>query len=90
MKKGWIRMMAMAFIIISAITYYEFFFVPKNSLELYQEIALAENYKEARKIVLEGFESNFKEEDFEYISRRDTLPDRISQFTYWNMRASPL
>ena len=68
MKKGWIRMMAMAFIIISAITYYEFFFVPKNSLELYQEIALAENYKEARKIVLEGFESNFKEEDFEYIA----------------------
>ncbi|MBU8771725.1 hypothetical protein KM923_19665 [Cytobacillus oceanisediminis] len=81
MKKDWIRMMAMAFIIISAIAYYEFFFVPKNSLELYQEIALAENYEEAQKIVLDGFESNFKEEDFEYINRQDTLPDRISQFT---------
>ncbi|WP_436374660.1 hypothetical protein [Cytobacillus sp. BC1816] len=81
MKKGWTRLMAMAFIIISAITYYEFFLVPKNSLELYQEIAFAENFEEAQKIVLEGYENNFKEEGFEYINRADTSPDRISQFT---------
>ena len=31
--------------------------------------------------MLEGYEDNFKEEEFEFIKRLDTSPNRISQFT---------
>lgn len=80
-KISWLRLLVTAFIIISAIACYEYFLIPKNSLELYQEIAFAENYNKAQKIVLEGYESNFNKEDFEYINRNDTSPERISQLT---------
>lgn len=43
--------------------------------------SFAEDFEEAQKVVLEGYENNFKEEDLGYINRRDTSPDRISQFT---------
>ena len=31
--------------------------------------------------MLEGYEDNFKEEDFEFIKKLDTSPNRIGQFT---------
>ncbi|MEK5069125.1 hypothetical protein [Sporosarcina sp. FSL K6-1508] len=31
--------------------------------------------------MLEGYEGNLKEEDFEFIKRSDTSPNSISQFT---------
>ncbi|MFJ7953563.1 hypothetical protein ACIQZG_18840 [Lysinibacillus sp. NPDC096418] len=69
------------FTFIGASTYYILFLTPKNSLELYQAISFANDFEKAQEHMLEGYEANFKKEDFDFISRLDTSPNRISQFT---------
>lgn len=69
------------FVSIGASTYYILFLTPKNSLELYQAISFANDFEKAQRHMLEGYEANFKKEDFEFISRLDTSPNSISQFT---------
>ncbi len=77
----WFRIIIVIFITIGAATYYQVFVTPKHSLELYQEMAFAEEFEDVQKLMLDGYEENFKEEDFEFIKRLDTSPNRISQFT---------
>lgn len=77
----WFRIIIVIFITIGAATYYQVFATPKPSLELYQEMAFAEEFEDVQKLMLDGYEENFKEEDFEFIKRLDTSPNRISQFT---------
>lgn len=66
---------------IGGATYYGFFYTPKNSIELYQAIAFADDFEEVKKLMLEGYEDNFKEEDFDFVKRLDTSPNSIGQFT---------
>lgn len=54
-------------LIVGGSVYYFFFFTPKDSLELNQAISFADDFEEVQKIMLKGYEDNFKEEDFEYI-----------------------
>lgn len=68
-------------LVLGLAAYYILFFTPKDSLELYQAISFADDFEEAQKVMLDGYEGNFKEEDFEFINRLDTSADTISQFT---------
>lgn len=78
----WIKGLIVGVFVFSSLTYYKLFFTPKNSLELFQEIKfVADDFDDVRKLMLEGFEQNFKEEDYEYISRPGNSPKSISQFT---------
>jgi hypothetical protein len=69
------------FIILISINSYIFLFKPKNSLELYQSISFADDFEEAKKLMLRGYEGNFKEEDFEFMKRLDKKANSIGQFT---------
>ncbi|WP_096200043.1 hypothetical protein [Bacillus sp. FJAT-45350] len=80
-KKTLISYIIITALLIGITTYYLLFFTPKNSLELYQAISFADDFEEGQNIMLEGYEENFKKEDFEYISRLDTTASRVGQFT---------
>lgn len=71
------------FIILISVSYYFFLFKPKNSLDLYQSMSFADDFEEAQSLMLEGYEANFKEDDFEYINRTDTRAKSISQFALY-------
>lgn len=75
------RELILMILVLGLAAYYILFFTPKDSLELYQAISFADDFEEAQKVMLEGYEVNFKKEDFEFINRLDTSADRISQFT---------
>ena len=79
--KNRISFLILALIIVGGATYYDVFYTPKNSLELYQAITFADDFEEAKKLMLEGYEDNFKEEDFEFINRLDTSANSVGQFT---------
>ena len=79
--KSWLLFLVLVFLILGAPTYYVTFHTPKNSLELYQAIAFADDFEEATKLMLEGFEGNFREEDFAFISNLDQSPKQIGQFS---------
>lgn len=64
-----------------ALNYYVYFYTPKDSLELYQAIAFADDFEEAQKHMLKGYEANFKKEDFEFINKLENSPNTISQLT---------
>lgn len=66
-------------IIFGGLLYYAYFLTPKNSLELYQELHFSSDFAEAQKLVLEGYENSFSEEDFDYIKENE--PHSIGQFT---------
>lgn len=68
-------------LIVGMAIYYIFFFTPKNSLELYQTISFADDFDEAQNVMLKGYESYFKKEDFDFINDLGNSPNRISQFT---------
>lgn len=75
------RELILMILVLGLAAYYILFFTPKDSLELYQAISFADDFEEAQKVMLDGYEGNFKEEDFQFINRLDTSADRISQFT---------
>lgn len=66
-------------LILGGIVYYVYFLTPKNSLEMYQELRFADDFEEAQKQVLEGYENNFTREEFEFIQENDA--DTIKQVT---------
>lgn len=59
----------------------QYFYKPTNSIELYQSIAFSEDFEEGQELMLEGYESNLKEEDYNYISREINSPYKVNQFT---------
>jgi len=77
--KDWIVFLALILIIAGGSLYYVYFFTPKNSLELYQELHFADDFEEVQKLILDGYEDNFTKGDFDYI--QDKSADRIAQFT---------
>ncbi|GGA80615.1 hypothetical protein [Ornithinibacillus halotolerans] len=77
--KDWITFAIITFIIIGGAVYYVLFFTPKNSLELYQELHFADNFEDVQKHMLEGYEDNFSEEDFNYI--QNNVAKSVSQYT---------
>ncbi|WP_225986233.1 hypothetical protein [Psychrobacillus glaciei] len=79
--KNRIAFLIFVLVIVVGATYYGYFYKPKNSLDLYQAIAFADDFEEVKKLMLDGYEDNFKEEDFEFIKKLDTSPNRIGQFT---------
>lgn len=79
--KRWMSFTILSVLIVGMAIYYIFFFTPKNSLELYQTISFADDFDEAQNVMLKGYESHFKKEDFDFINDLDNSPNRISQFT---------
>jgi hypothetical protein len=69
------------FVILVSIHSYIYLFKPKNSLELYQSISFANDFDEVKKLMLKGYEGNFKEEDFAFMNRLDKPANSIGQFT---------
>src|SRR5690606_34519720 len=59
--------------------YYVLFFTPKDSLELYQELHFADDFEDVQKYMLEGYEDNFSEEDFNFI--QNNVAKSVSQYT---------
>ena len=68
------------FVILISVNYYFHLFKPKNSLDLYQSMTFADDFEEAQSLMLEGYEANFKEEDFEFINGTKTVATSINQF----------
>ncbi|GIN56980.1 hypothetical protein [Lederbergia ruris] len=79
--KRWMSFTILSVLIVGMAIYYIFFFTPKNSLELYQTISFADDFDEAQNVMLKGYESYFKKEDFDFINDLGNSPNRISQFT---------
>ncbi|WP_060206381.1 hypothetical protein [Sporosarcina koreensis] len=80
-----ITIFLVAALILGGGLYYEYFFTPKNSLELYQAIKFADNIDEVHELFLDGYEVNFTEEDFQYI--QDHTANRVGQFTLFEYNA---
>lgn len=79
--KEWLIFIIVSFVCISGSIYYVLFYTPKNSLELYQEISLADDFEDVQKLILEGYENNFNKEDFDYNNSLETTANKVSQFT---------
>ncbi|EDL66649.1 hypothetical protein [Bacillus sp. SG-1] len=77
--KDWTVFLAAALVIVGIALYYVVFFTPKDSLELYQTISTADDYKDVQSLVLEGYGENFKEKD--YMFMKDTSANSVNQFT---------
>lgn len=81
-KKTWSDRFAiyiLAAIIFGGLIYYNFFLTPKNSIELHQKLQFADDFEQAQKYVLEGYEDNFSEEDFDFIQENNA--NRVGQFS---------
>lgn len=77
----WVILIIISVICISGSIYYLLFYTPKNSIELYQAISFADDFEDVQKLMLEGYEDNFKKEDFDYINSLDTSTALVRQFT---------
>ena len=68
------------FIITVSLFYYKYFFTPKNTLELYQELAFDKSFDDVqKKLMLKGYEKNITEEDLNAIQEGSLY--KPSQFT---------
>ena len=79
--KNRITFLILVLVIVGGAMFYDVFYTPKNSLELYQAILFADDFEDVKKLMLDGYEDNFKEADFEFINSLDTSPNRVGQFT---------
>ena len=67
-------------IIIAGLYYYKYFFTPKNTLELYQELAFDKSFEDVqKKLMLKGYEENITEADLKAIQEGSLY--KPSQFT---------
>ncbi|MDE5415255.1 hypothetical protein [Alkalihalobacterium chitinilyticum] len=72
---------AVVFVIFISFSYYTQLFKPVNSLDLYQLLSFAKSFEKAQSLMLDGYEANFKEEDYEFITSIDNQANSINQFT---------
>ena len=79
---GWSAFFIVIFVIVGGVMYYVYFFTTKNSLELYQEISFLDNFEEVQKLMLEGYEENFNEEDFHFIKDHSAKSYRSIYITW--------
>lgn len=75
--KDWIIYLIIVLIVAGGL-YDAYFFKPKNSLELYQQLTIFDSYEEIQKLMLDGDESNFSKNDFDYI--QNNTANRVGQF----------
>ncbi|WP_249872652.1 hypothetical protein [Oceanobacillus saliphilus] len=80
--KDWVVFLVLVLFIVGGSTYCLYFFTPKNSLELYQELTFADSFEEVQKLILDGYEDNFTEEDFNYIQANSA--NIVGQFTLFD------
>ncbi|MCG1022892.1 hypothetical protein [Sutcliffiella horikoshii] len=66
--------------------YYVLFYTPKNSLELYQAIRFSKSFEESAELMLEGYNENFSEKDYDFMSQLENTPNRITQFTLFEYK----
>lgn len=83
-KEKTLKFLVLVLIITGGSLYYVFFFTPKNSLELYQKVHFANDYNEVQKLMFDGYEDYFSEDDFNYI--QDHRPNRVGQFTLFEYK----
>jgi hypothetical protein len=83
--KDIIMFLVVVLLINGGFLYYEHFYTPKNSLELYQDITFADSMEEVRKLFLDGYELNISEDDLTYI--QDHKANRVGQFTLFEYNA---
>ena len=84
-QKTKMAIIILALMVISLLLYQEYFLKPKNSLELYQSIAFSDDFEEAQEFMLEEYESNMKEKDYDFISKLGNSPNQIAQFTQFTL-----
>ena len=77
--KNFIAILVVTILVVRG--YYIIGYKPKNSLELYQAIQFSEDYSQAQKLILEGYEENFSKEVYEGIINASTSPNSVNQFT---------
>lgn len=53
--KDWIIFLVIVLIIVGGSLYYVYFFTPKNSLELYEELTFAANFEDVQKLLLDRY-----------------------------------
>ncbi|WP_339146638.1 MULTISPECIES: hypothetical protein [unclassified Sutcliffiella] len=85
-KYSIISSILIGFLIVGVAIYYVLFYTPKNSLELYQAIRFSKSYEELSELMLEGYNGNFPEEDYDFMSHLDNSPNSISQFTLFEYK----
>lgn len=80
-----IPLLILVFILGVGLIYYKMYFTPKNSLELYQALAFAENFESVQKKLMEkGYEGNITEEDFNAIKEGSMYkPSQFTVFEYY-------
>ncbi|MEK4025662.1 MULTISPECIES: hypothetical protein [Sporosarcina] len=83
-QKDWIVFFVLFLFIVSGSVYYIYFFTPKNSLELYQKLHFSDSFEQAQKLILDGYEDYFSEEDFNYIQKHSA--DSLGQFTLFEYK----
>jgi hypothetical protein len=83
-SKKWGNYLVVALVAVFSSWLYDSFFTPKNSLELYQKMAFADDYEVVQKLALDGYEGNIREEDFNYIKGR--FASGVSQFTLFEYK----
>lgn len=77
----WAILSFLLLIIIGLIIYSGFFNKPKNSVQLYEEMAYVEDVEKMKELMVDGFESNFKVEDIAYIQHPGNTANQIRQLT---------
>ncbi|ALS77393.1 hypothetical protein AUO94_01475 [Planococcus kocurii] len=81
-KKRTLIILTTLILIINGVLIYSLYFSkPRNSLELYQAIAFADDFEQVQNLNLAGYEDNFKKEDFDYIKSEKSIANSISQMT---------
>ncbi|NYF25845.1 hypothetical protein [Sporosarcina sp. JAI121] len=68
-------------IIMLVPVYFQIAYKPRNSIELYRAIQFSEDYREAQKLSLKGYEKDFSKEIYEKIVNSSTSPNSVNQFT---------
>lgn len=77
----WAILSFLLLIIIGLMIYTVYFNKPKDSVQLYEEIALVEDVEKVNELMVDGFEDNFKVEDINYIQRPENTANQIRQVT---------
>lgn len=80
-QKSWIVFLLLFVIGIGYISYEHVYLKPQTSVELYEEIAFANNFEQAKKVMVDDNKAHFSEEDFKVLNEIDSSPNKIRQLT---------
>ncbi|MEI5909571.1 hypothetical protein WAK64_21340 [Bacillus spongiae] len=63
------------------IMFHDIYYSPNNSLELYQRVRFSDNFEEAKELVLDGYEGNFSNKEYNLVKNSSTIPTSVGQVT---------